>query len=79
MARQDYFAVTLPQIGGLSGLVDKLSTIKGPGGLNYLNILPEFTNNWDMAVAVFVMPIAVQWWAVWYPGAHSCPFPSTDL
>ncbi len=65
-----YFAVTLPQIGGLSGLVDKLSTIKGPGGLNYLNILPDFTNNWDMAVAVFVMPIAVQWWAVWYPGAE---------
>ncbi len=65
-----YFAVTLPQIGGLSGLVEKLSAIKGPGGLNYLNILPDFTNNWDMAVAVFVMPIAVQWWAVWYPGAE---------
>ena len=65
-----YFAVTLPQIGGLSGLVDKLSVIKGPGGLNFLNILPDFTNNWDMAVAVFVMPIAVQWWAVWYPGAE---------
>jgi Na+/proline symporter len=65
-----YFAVTLPQIGGLSGLVEKLSAIKGPNGLNYLNILPDFTNNWDMAVAVFVMPIAVQWWAVWYPGAE---------
>jgi SSS family solute:Na+ symporter len=65
-----YFAVTLPQIGGLSGLVEKLSAIKGPGGLNYLNILPDFTNNWDMAIAVFVMPIAVQWWAVWYPGAE---------
>ena len=65
-----YFAVTLPQVGGLSGMVEKLSAIKGPGGLNYLNILPDFTNNWDMAVAVFVMPIAVQWWAVWYPGAE---------
>src|SRR5512138_1846189 len=30
-----YFAVTLPQVGGLSGLVDKLSTMRGPGGLNY--------------------------------------------
>jgi Na+/proline symporter len=38
--------------------------------LNYLNILPDFTNNWDLAVAVFIMPIAVQWWAVWYPGAE---------
>jgi Na+/proline symporter len=65
-----YFAVQLPQIGGLGGLVEKLNTIRGPGGLNYLNILPDFTNNWDLAVAVFIMPIAVQWWAVWYPGAE---------
>ncbi|MGA2120246.1 MAG: sodium:solute symporter family protein [Bryobacteraceae bacterium] len=65
-----YFAVTLPQVGGLSGLVAKLSHVRGPGGLHYLNILPDFTNNWDLAVAVFVMPIAVQWWAVWYPGAE---------
>jgi Na+/proline symporter len=65
-----YFAVSLPQVGGLSGLVDKLSTLKGPGGLNYLSILPDFSNNWDIAVAVFIMPIAVQWWAVWYPGAE---------
>jgi SSS family solute:Na+ symporter len=65
-----YFALKLPQVGGLSGMVEKLSAIKGPGGLNYLNILPDFTNNWDMAVAVFIMPIAVQWWSVWYPGAE---------
>jgi Na+/proline symporter len=65
-----YFALKLPEVGGLSGMVDKLSAIKGPGGLNYLNILPDFTNNWDIAIAVFIMPIAVQWWAVWYPGAE---------
>ena len=65
-----YFALQLPQVGGLSGLVDKLSNVKGPGGINYLNILPDFTSNWDIAVAVFIMPIAVQWWAVWYPGAE---------
>src|SRR5512146_1797697 len=65
-----YFAVTLPQVGGMSGLVDKLSHVRGPGGLNYLNMLPDFSNNWDLAVAVFIMPIAVQWWAVWYPGAE---------
>ena len=65
-----YFALQLPQVGGLSGLVDKLSNAKGPGGINYLNILPDFTSNWDIAVAVFIMPIAVQWWAVWYPGAE---------
>ena len=65
-----YFAVKLPQVGGLSGLVEKLSNVRGPGGLNYLNMLPDFTNNWDLAVAVFIMPLAVQWWAVWYPGAE---------
>ena len=65
-----YFAVTLPQVGGLQGMVDKLSNVSGPGGINYLNVLPDFSNHWDIAVAVFVMPIAVQWWAVWYPGAE---------
>jgi Na+/proline symporter len=65
-----YFAIKLPQVGGLSGLVEKLSATPGPGGINYLNVLPDFTNNWEIAVAVFILPIAVQWWAVWYPGAE---------
>ncbi|MBI5085924.1 MAG: Na+:solute symporter [Acidobacteria bacterium] len=65
-----YFAVTLPQVGGLSGLVEKLSNKVGPGGINYLNILPDFTSNWDLALAVFVVPLTVQWWSVWYPGAE---------
>ena len=64
-----YFAVTLPQVGGLSGLVEKLSARSG-AGIPYLNMMPDFTNHWDMAVAIFLMPIAVQWWAVWYPGAE---------
>jgi Na+/proline symporter len=65
-----YFAVNAPEVGGLDALVAKLSATPGPGGLNYLNVLPDFTNNWDIAVAVFIMPLAVQWWAVWYPGAE---------
>jgi solute:Na+ symporter, SSS family len=65
-----YFALQAPQVGGLHGLVEKLSAVKGPGGLNYLNILPDFSNNWDLALAIFIMPVAVQWWAVWYPGAE---------
>jgi solute:Na+ symporter, SSS family len=65
-----YFAVNAPEVGGLHALVEKLSATPGPGGLNYLSVLPDFTNNWDLAVAVFIMPIAVQWWAVWYPGAE---------
>ena len=65
-----WFAVNAPEVGGLSALIDKLSVTPGPGGINYLNVLPDFTNHWDIAVAVFIMPIAVQWWAVWYPGAE---------
>ena len=59
-----------PEVGGLSALIDKVSALQGPGNLNYLNMLPDFTNNWDLAVAVFIMPVAVQWWAVWYPGSE---------
>src|SRR6476620_1565462 len=65
-----YFALQAPQVGGLHALMTKLSSMRGPNGVEYLNILPDFKNHWDIAVAVFVMPIAVQWWAVWYPGAE---------
>lgn len=67
-----YFALKLPEVGGLHGMVEKLSAIKGPDGLNYLSLLPDFSNmHWgSMAIAVFVMPLAIQWWAVWYPGAE---------
>ena len=65
-----WFALQAPQVGGLTALIDKLSVVRGPGGIDYLAVLPDFSNNWDMAVAVFIMPIAVQWWAVWYPGAE---------
>jgi len=63
-----YFAVKY--VGGLHTMVSTLQAKTGPGGLNFLNILPNFKSNWDLALAVFVMPIAVQWWAVWYPGAE---------
>lgn len=69
-----YFALRQPQVGGLSGLVEKLSSpMQAPDGggmIHYLNILPDFSNNWDIALAVFIIPIVVQWWAVWYPGAE---------
>jgi Na+/proline symporter len=51
-------------------MVTKLTAMRGPGGLNYLSMLPDFTNTWTIAVAVFIVPITVSWWAVWYPGAE---------
>jgi Na+/proline symporter len=65
-----YFALQAPGVGGLSGMISQLSATPGPDGINYLNVLPDFSNNWEIAVAVFIMPLAVQWWAVWYPGAE---------
>ncbi len=71
-----YFAVKY--VGGLGVMVDKVSQLSGPidkpVGMNYLDILPSFDPSnpalWEIAVAVFVMPILVQWWATWYPGAE---------
>jgi Na+/proline symporter len=66
-----YFAVK--HVGGLHVLVQKLSgALPSPDGtpIHYLNVMPDFSNNWDIAVAIFIMPIAVQWWATWYPGAE---------
>jgi len=65
-----WFSVKLPEVGGLSGLVEKVSRLEGPGGLNYLDLVPDFSSNWELATAVFLMPLAVQWWAVWYPGSE---------
>jgi SSS family solute:Na+ symporter len=65
-----YFAVNSVQVGGLDAMIAKVSAMQGPNGLRYLDMLPDFRNNWDMAVAVFIMPIAVQWWSVWYPGSE---------
>jgi solute:Na+ symporter, SSS family len=65
-----YFAVNAPGVGGMSGLIEKVSAMEGPGGINFLNMMPDFANHWDIAVAVFIMPIAVQWWSVWYPGSE---------
>ncbi|MBL9167025.1 MAG: Na+:solute symporter [Verrucomicrobiales bacterium] len=67
-----YFAVK--HVGGLDVMVQKLSApMLAPDGkttLEYLNVLPDFTNNADLALAIFIMPIAIQWWATWYPGAE---------
>ena len=63
-----FFAVRA--VGGLDVMVAKVSAMTGPGGLDFLSMLPNFRSNWDLAIAIFIMPLAVQWWAVWYPGAE---------
>jgi Na+/proline symporter len=56
------FALRQPQVGGLSGLVSHIDP-------KTLNLLPDF-GNWKLTLSVLIMPIAVQWWSVWYPGAE---------
>src|SRR6201996_218656 len=36
-----YFAVELPQVGGLSGLIEKVSRLHGPHGIHYLIMMPD--------------------------------------
>lgn len=57
------FLVNLDAVGGLTGLLahDVVRT--------KLSMLPDFHNT-DLAVAVFIIPVAVQWWSVWYPGSE---------
>ena len=56
------YAVRQPQVGGLTALFEKIDP-------KTLALLPDF-GDWSTALAVFVIPIAVQWWSVWYPGAE---------
>jgi len=58
-----YFAVRHPEVGGLGGLFEN------PAVRDRIAMLPDFSD-WNTAAAVFVVPIAVQWWSTWYPGAE---------
>src|SRR5262245_27008192 len=56
------------QVTFTEGSQPVMSMIDGRGQ-PVLNILPNFAM-WDLALAIFIMPIAVGWWANWYPGAE---------
>jgi Na+/proline symporter len=45
-----------------------MSTINGQGQ-PILDILPNFSM-WELALMIFIVPIAIGWWANWYPGAE---------
>jgi len=58
-----YVAVTLPQVGGLGNLFSYININEK------LSILPDFSDT-SLLMTVFIIPLAVQWWSVWYPGAE---------
>ena len=67
---------------GLKALVEKLSTqqvvttdgvpvmsVANGSGQPFLDLLPNFTMS-ELALMIFILPIAISWWANWYPGAE---------
>ena len=57
-----YYALQRPEVGGLHGLLAKTSP-------SVIRMVPDLSN-WSVALPIFVVPLAVQWWATWYPGAE---------
>jgi len=58
-----WYVLGLPQIGSLKNLLLHENV------RNSLSILPDFSDT-NTLLAVFIIPLAVQWWSVWYPGAE---------
>jgi SSS family solute:Na+ symporter len=56
-------ALRHPDVGGLGGLLSS-DAVAGK-----LSILPDFSDP-AAFVPVFIIPLAVQWWSVWYPGSE---------
>jgi len=57
-----YFALQQPEVGGLHGLIARSDP-------KMLSLLPDF-NDWGLTLTVLIIPLTVQWWSVWYPGAE---------
>ena len=56
------YALRQPEVGGLDGLVARIDG-------STLRMLPDL-GDWEVAVPILIVPLAVQWWATWYPGAE---------
>ena len=56
------YALHQPEVGGLDGLMARLPE-------DALRLVPDPSNG-ALFAAVFLIPLTVQWWSVWYPGAE---------
>ena len=57
------YILNLNDIGGLQSLINN------PLVINKLAFFPEVSDK-ETFLTILIIPIAVQWWAVWYPGAE---------
>lgn len=58
-----YYVVSLPEIGGLQNLITHQNVA------DKLALMPNFSNK-EAVITLLVIPLAVQWWSAWYPGAE---------
>ena len=58
-----YYALALPEVGGFAKMMSN------PAVQAKLDFFPSLDNT-DLFVSVFAIPVAVQWWNVWYPGSE---------
>ncbi len=52
-----------PEVGGLSALFSH------PNVVDKLSFVPSISQP-ELFLSIFLIPLAVQWWSVWYPGAE---------
>ena len=57
-----YFALQQPEVGGLANLIARTDPAT-------LALLPDF-GDWSVTLTVLIIPLTIQWWSVWYPGAE---------
>jgi SSS family solute:Na+ symporter len=66
-------------VGGMPQLLEKLAAkrnLAGPHASDITALLPDWSRGltgealWTLPVITFVVHLAVQWWAFWYPGAE---------
>ena len=56
------YALRRPEVGGLDGLVRQIDPA-------VLQMVPDL-GRLDVALPIFIVPLAVQWWSTWYPGSE---------
>ncbi len=58
-----YYLINLPEIGGLNNLISNETISKK------ISIIPDLSDT-NVLITLFIIPLAVQWWSSWYPGAE---------
>ncbi|MEQ9580573.1 MAG: sodium:solute symporter family protein, partial [Arenibacter sp.] len=58
-----YYLVNIPEVGGITALMANENVA------DKLAIVPDFSNT-NALITLFIIPLAVQWWSSWYPGAE---------